>query len=135
MMTREELLKSPEYWISKIQIDLYNCAEKFMSKNHKNRTQLAKHLGVTKGYVSQLLNGDYDHKVSKFVELSLAFGYVPEVCFTPINEYVKEETVYYPQNRWDAGRYESSMQEEVVSNYNDSYIAIEKMDTKEKEAA
>ena len=29
-----------------------------------------------RGYVSQLLNGDYDHRMSKFFELALAFGMV-----------------------------------------------------------
>ena len=50
-----------------------------METNKKNRTQLAEHLGVTKGYVTQLLNGDYDHKLSKLVELSLKCGYVPKI--------------------------------------------------------
>ena len=70
-MERKDLLTSAGYWIAKAQIDLHNCAEEFMSKNQMNRTQMAKHLGVSKGYVSQILNGDYDHKLSKFVELSL----------------------------------------------------------------
>ena len=72
MITRNDILKSPEYWTTQLQLDLYNCALKFMEENNLNRTQLAKHLGVSKGYVSQLLNGDYDHKLSKLVELSLA---------------------------------------------------------------
>lgn len=62
-----------------------------MASTGKNRTQLAEHLGVSKGYVSQLLNGDYDHKLSKLVELSLAFGYVPKVDFVPIDEYIKND--------------------------------------------
>ncbi len=60
-MSRKEILNSPEYWIAKIQMDLYNCAEEFMETNDLNRRQLAEHLGVSKGYVSQLLNADYDH--------------------------------------------------------------------------
>ena len=90
-MKRKDLLKSPEYWIAGIQIMLYNCAEKFMKTTGKNRTQLAEHLGVSKGYVSQLLNGDYDHKLSKLIELSLAFGYVPKIDFVSIEEFVKED--------------------------------------------
>ena len=90
-MTRHELLKSPEYWISKIQIELFNCADRFMMKHHKNRKQLAEHLGVSKGYVTQLLNGDYDHRMSKFIELSLSFGYVPKIDFIPIEEYIAKE--------------------------------------------
>lgn len=90
-MDRHSLLKSPEYWTANIQIMLYNCAEKFMASTGKNRTQLAEHLGVSKGYVSQLLNGDYDHKLSKLVELSLSFGYVPKIDFIPVSQYLEHD--------------------------------------------
>ena len=57
-MKREELLKSKEYWLSKIQIDLFNEMNRFMEEKGLNRTQLAELLGVSKGYVSQIMNGD-----------------------------------------------------------------------------
>ena len=90
-MTRAELLKSPDYWKARIQISLYNCAESFMKRTRRNRKQLAEHLGVSSGYVTQLLNGDYDHKLSKLTELSLAFGYVPSIEFIPIEQYIVNE--------------------------------------------
>lgn len=62
-----------------------------MEKTGKNKSQLAEYLGVSKGYVSQLLNGDYDHRLSKFFELALAFGVVPQIDFIPIEDYVKED--------------------------------------------
>ena len=90
-MERKDILKNAEYWITKAQIDLYDHAEKFMEATGRNRTQLAEYLGVSKGYVTQLLNGDYDHKLSKFFELSLAFGYIPKIDFIPIEDYVRGE--------------------------------------------
>ena len=90
-MERKDILKNAEYWITKAQIDLYDHAEKFMGATGRNRTQLAEYLGVSKGYVTQLLNGDYDHKLSKFFELSLAFGYIPKIDFIPIEDYVRGE--------------------------------------------
>ena len=95
IMTRAELLRSPEYWITKVQIGLFSCAEMFMKKTKKNRSQLAQHLGVSKGYVSQVLNGDYDHRLSKFMELSLAFGYVPRIEFIPIEQVLEEDSHSY----------------------------------------
>ncbi len=88
-MKRTDIIKSPDYWTTKIQIDLYNCAEQFMKKHGKNRAQLAEYMGVSRGYVTQVLNGDYDHRLSKFVELSIAFGYIPCVQFTPIENMLK----------------------------------------------
>lgn len=99
-MKRLEILKKTGYWVTQIQIALYNCAYNYMKDNNKNRTQLAEHLGVTKGYVTQLLNGDYDHKLSKLVELSLAFGYVPKIDFIPIEEYYKEELILQDCKKW-----------------------------------
>lgn len=90
-MSRKEILSSPEYWIAKAQIDLYNKAEDFMERNGFNRSQLAKHLGVSKGYVSQLLGGDYDHRLSKFVELAISFGFVPKIEFQSIADVLSED--------------------------------------------
>lgn len=100
MSNRTEILSSPEYWIAKTQIDLYNCAENFMQMNGMNRSQLAKHLGVSKGYVSQLLNGDYDHKLSKLVELSLAFGVVPKIEFQSLDAVINEDRRAYLSPKW-----------------------------------
>ena len=95
MTEREELLRSPEYWTTKAQFDLYACAEDYMRSHQMNRTQLAEYLGVSKGYVSQLLNGDYDHKFSKFVELAMAFGVVPKIEFQSIDEALNEDRIKY----------------------------------------
>lgn len=115
MNNRKEILSSPEYWIAKTQIDLYNCAEEFMQSNGMNRTELAKHLGVSKGYVSQLLNGDYDHKLSKLAELSLAFGVVPRINFQPLNEVISEDhNREYISPKWRAVNYNTYLSTETA---------------------
>jgi transcriptional regulator with XRE-family HTH domain len=83
-MTREELLSMPEYWVAQIQTEIYRCADQFMEERHMNRTQFAEYLGVSKGYVTQLLSGDYNYSIEKLVELSLKIGYVPQVSFEEI---------------------------------------------------
>ena len=86
-------MKSPEYWEAKTQIELYNLAENFMAVTDRHKSQLAEYLGVSKGYVSQLLNGDYDHRMSKFFELALAFGMVrKEKRIVPIVSIVVKKT-------------------------------------------
>lgn len=97
-MTREELIKSPEYWTAGLQMELYRQIVEFMENNHMNKTQLADYLGCSKGYVTQLLNGDFNHKLSKFVELSLAIGKIPEVYFSDMDEYIlSDEKEYFLQ--------------------------------------
>lgn len=85
-MTREELLNMPEYWVAQIQTEIYRCADRYMEEHHMNRTQFAEYLGVSKGYVTQLLSGDYNYSLEKLVELSLKIGYVPQVNFEEIEK-------------------------------------------------
>ena len=89
-MKRAELLKSEGYWIAKLQTDLYRELISFMERTHKNSSQLASYLGCSKGYISQLLNGNFDHKMSKLVKLSLAMGKAPILEYKDISEYILE---------------------------------------------
>lgn len=118
-MTRKEIIASPEYWTAKAQIDLYNCAEDFMRANGLNRSQLAKHLGVSKGYVSQLLNGDFDHKLSKFMELALAFGKIPKIEFYSVDDVIKEDRHAFFSPKWTPVCYD------VVQNKATEYVENE----------
>jgi len=81
MITRKELISSKEYWLVKFQNSLFEQVEKYLKDNKVSKTEFSKKLGVSKGYVSQILNGDFDHKVSKLIELSLAIGMVPFLHF------------------------------------------------------
>lgn len=111
-MTREDVLKSPEYWTAMIQIALYNCAEKYMKANGKNRKQLAEHLGVSKGYVTQLLSGEYDHRLSKMVELALACGCVPQVDFISVEKIVEKES-FKATHRWNVSYEQSAIRRDT----------------------
>jgi transcriptional regulator with XRE-family HTH domain len=90
-MKRKDLLSSPDFWLIHFQNELFGVIEKYLKKKKINRTQLAKELNVSKGYVTQILNGDYDHKVSKMVELSLACGAVPLIFFVDKEEYINAD--------------------------------------------
>ena len=94
-ITREELLRSKEYWTSDIQLKLFAEIERFMEEKDMNRTQLADYLGCTKGYVSQLLSGDYDNKLSKFVELSISIGKLPILEFKDIDSFILSESITF----------------------------------------
>ncbi|MDY0140617.1 MAG: helix-turn-helix transcriptional regulator [Bacteroidales bacterium] len=91
-MKREDLIKSKGYNITKIQNELFRQLHEYLKTNNITQTQFAKDLGVTKGYVSQILNGDFDFKLSKLVELSLAMGKIPEVKFKNIDENEKKDS-------------------------------------------
>lgn len=84
MINREELIRSKEYWLEKIQNTLFLELEDYIEKNKINKTKFSKKLGVSKSYLSQVLNGNFDHKLSKLIELSLAIDKIPMVRFENI---------------------------------------------------
>ena len=94
-ITREELISSKEYWVTNIQLKLFAEVEAYMKEHKMNRTQFAEYLGCSKGYVTQLLSGDYDNKLSKLVELSLSIGKIPELKFVDVDVFsAMDEKVY-----------------------------------------
>lgn len=96
-MERENLLKSKEYWLTTIQLKLFTAVEDYLIEKDINRTQFSKEIGVSKGYISQILNGDFDHRISKFVELSLAIGKVPIIELKDINSIIEIDKNFYDQ--------------------------------------
>lgn len=102
-MTRKELVSSPEYWVTGAQIDLFRCACKFMEEHEMNRKQLAEYLGVSKSYVTQLLNGDFDHRLSKFAELAISFGYVPKIDLVELDTFIEQDVA--EQIKWNNAIY------------------------------
>jgi transcriptional regulator with XRE-family HTH domain len=83
-MKRESIIRSKGYNLAKIQNELFNQVNEYLESTGKSRVDFAKDLGVSKGYVSQVLNGDFDFRLSKLIELSLAIGKVPSINFTEI---------------------------------------------------
>ncbi len=90
-LKREELVRSKEYWVTNLQLDLYAQVEAYMKKHDLSRAGLAKKLDVSKGYITQILNGDFDHRLSKFIEISISVDKVPIIRFADIDEYIRED--------------------------------------------
>lgn len=90
-MERSELLRSCEYWNEKIKLDLYQVVNTFKQENSLTLDAFAAKLGVTKGYLSQVLNGNFDHKISKLVDLALACDMVPIVKYEPLKQYLIDD--------------------------------------------
>ncbi|MDX2247175.1 MAG: helix-turn-helix transcriptional regulator [Bacteroidia bacterium] len=88
MFKKEELIKYPDYWLEGIQNELFRQLHAYMESEGLNQTQLAARLGVSKGYISQILNGNFNFTIKKLVELLLAIGKVPEFRVLSVNEFL-----------------------------------------------
>lgn len=91
----EDLLREPTYWTTQIQLDLFRAIDGYLKENNLKRKDLAEKLGVSKGYISQILNGNFDHKLSKLVELLLAIEKVPDLRFLDLKEAMRREKREY----------------------------------------
>lgn len=90
-MKRNELLRNPEWWLANIQNDLYAIIYEYMEKNKLKKKDIADMLGVSKGYITQILKGDFDHKITKLISLSLAFGKAPILSYTDLDKYIEKD--------------------------------------------
>jgi transcriptional regulator with XRE-family HTH domain/putative component of toxin-antitoxin plasmid stabilization module len=89
MITREELLETEEYWLERIQNEIFRQVEAYLKENQLTQTQFAEQLGVSKGYVSQLMKGEFNYTLKKLIELSLAVGKAPVLDFKSLKEIIQ----------------------------------------------
>jgi len=92
MLVHEELVTKPEYWLETIQNEIFRQVTAYLKENKMTQNQLAEQLGVTKGYVSQIMKGEFNYTLKKLIELSLAVGKAPLISFTPLAEIISPES-------------------------------------------
>ena len=85
-MTHQELIQTPEYWISCIQYEFFYKITEYLEENKMSRTDLANQLGVSKSYITQILNGNAKMSLEKMIEISLAIGFYPKFLLAPIDK-------------------------------------------------
>lgn len=94
---RENIINDPGYWVEEINGQLYDAIIRFMEEHKMNRSELAKHLNISKGRVSQLLNdGEINFSLEKFISLSLKIDRIPIIRLE--KKPIDPETVDY--SRW-----------------------------------
>lgn len=89
MIQHEELVRTSEYWFETIQNEIFRQVDTYLKDKQLTQTQFAEQLGVTKGYVSQILKGEFNYTLKKLIELSLAIGKVPVLEFKPMVENIQ----------------------------------------------
>ena len=86
MLKYNELVQTPEYWLETIQNEIFRQVAAYLKDNNLTQTQLAKQLGVSKGYISQIMKGEFNYTLKKLIEISLAIGKAPIIEFKPLAE-------------------------------------------------
>lgn len=92
MITREDLLKSSEYWIEIIQNKVYYDLMEYIERNGASNKELATILGISKGRVSQILSGDsLNFRLDTLVKLCLAIEKIPSFQMEDIEKYIEAD--------------------------------------------
>ena len=91
MRTREDVLRTGGYHTTKIQQDLFRAVNDYLRKEGMTRAAFAEKLGVSKGRMTQILNGDFNGRLDRLVALALAAGRVPVLSLVPVEAYVAED--------------------------------------------
>ena len=87
MKMKNKYLRNRGYLLKKLQYEIFDAIAEYMTDNKLNQTKLAAKLNVTKGYVSQIMNADFDHKLSKLVDLAISIDKVPTIKFEDVSKY------------------------------------------------
>ncbi len=88
--TLDTRYRSSDFWTAKLQLDLFRLIKQHLEENNLSQNQFAAQIGVSKSYMSQVLNGNFDHKLSKLVSLALAIGKVPRIEYENVETVIKK---------------------------------------------
>lgn len=84
-----KILNQPSYWVEKVNATIFNAIIDFMEENNMKNKDLAEHLGISKGRVSQILNeGDINFSIEKVIQIALKVGVYPEINFEKKEAYI-----------------------------------------------
>jgi transcriptional regulator with XRE-family HTH domain len=90
MITREDLIRSSEYWTEIIQNKIYNDFIDFIENNNIPHKQLAQSLGLSKGRISQILSGEnLNFRLETIVKLCLTINKIPGFQLLDLDEFIK----------------------------------------------
>lgn len=99
MISKNNLLKHPNYLLSKYQIEIFRQLETYRHQNNLTQKDLAAKLNVSTSYVNQVLKGKFNFTLKKLIELGIAIGKVPSIEFLTVedfwtrNEVKKQNTI------------------------------------------
>jgi predicted XRE-type DNA-binding protein len=91
MYTKERLVRGEGYWMETIQQAIHEALLAYMAKHDLNQTELGKKLGFTRGYVSQLMNGNFNLSQKKIIQLLLKMDMVPDLRIRTVDDYLASE--------------------------------------------
>jgi len=96
MITREQIISEPIYWVEELNGKIYNAIVDYMDQHNFKQKDMANHLGISTGRMSQILNsGDINFSYGKIVSILLKLDLIPHFDLESKAEYIKKELNEY----------------------------------------
>lgn len=87
MLSKKELLSTPNYLLTKYQNEIFRQLVHYMESNNLSQKDIAEKLGVSGSYISQVLNGNFNFTLKKLIDLGLMMDKIPNLEFVSIDEF------------------------------------------------
>jgi len=91
MLSKKELLSTPNYLLTKYQNEIYRQLVAYMENHNLTQKDIAEKLGVSTSYISQVLNGNFNFTLKKLIELGLMMDKIPNLQFVTFDEFWLKE--------------------------------------------
>lgn len=92
-MTREELLKSNEYWMINYQNDLFRAVNDHFEKTKLTPTEMADKFGITIKHLNEIMIGNFNGNLKLWVKIMIICGYapysIPQIKLTVMKEFIE----------------------------------------------
>ena len=96
MITREQVISEPGYWVEELNGKIYDAIVRYMEARNFKQKDMAKHLKISTGRMSQILNtGDINFSYSKIVSILLKLDLIPHFELESKSELLKSELHQY----------------------------------------
>ena len=90
-MERKDIIQSPEYWAQMIKVKLFHCVVTYMKGHGCDFKELCNYFGLSESELESLLGGDFNGDIDTLCNIAIKSGFVPQIEFIPIEEYLKKE--------------------------------------------
>jgi len=96
MITREQVISEPTYWVEDLNGKIYDAIVRYMEARDFKQKDMAKHLEISEGRMSQILNsGDINFSYSKIVSILLKLDLIPHFDLENTADYIRKEIEEY----------------------------------------
>ncbi len=82
-MLKEKLKNDPLYLLEKKKIDITEQIWKIMEEEGISKSELAKRMGVSRGYITRILGGNTNFTLESLIKISMALKTDLQITFSP----------------------------------------------------